>query len=149
MIIKLRTHRRQKYEGCCGQGSCGIATGAKKTLMSFSALRQKNLNNVVIDKTGCIGTCYLEPIVDVYNDEGALEARYVKCTTDKVERIVEEHLMGGKTVEEFMIPAEDEGFLFPSSRESFFVTADRSIREDLKNISQQAVMKLQEKRSHP
>ena len=77
---------------------------------------EKNLTNVVIDKTGCIGTCYLEPIVDVYNDEGALEARYVKCTTDKVEKIVEEHLIGGKPVEEYVIPAEDEAFLSQQQR---------------------------------
>lgn len=100
-----------------GQGSCGIATGAKKTSDEFQRIAaEKNLTNVVIDKTGCIGTCYLEPIVDVYNDEGALEARYVKCTTDKVERIVEEHLMGGKPVEEYVIPAEDEDFLSQQQR---------------------------------
>lgn len=100
-----------------GQGSCGIATGAKKTSDEFQRIvAEKNLTNVVIDKTGCIGTCYLEPIVDVYNDEGALETRYVKCTTDKVERIVEEHLMGGKPVEEYAIPAEDEAFLSQQQR---------------------------------
>lgn len=100
-----------------GQGSCGIATGAKKTPDEFQRIvAEKNLTNVVIDKTGCIGTCYLEPIVDVYNDEGALEARYVKCTTDKVEKIVEEHLIGGKPVEEYVIPAEDEAFLSQQQR---------------------------------
>lgn len=70
----------------------------------------------MIDKTGCIGTCYLEPIVDVYNDEGALEARYVKCTTDKVAEIVEEHLIGGRPVEKFVIPGEDEAFLSQQQR---------------------------------
>lgn len=100
-----------------GQGSCGIATGAKKTSDEFQRIvAEKKLTNVVIDKTGCIGTCYLEPIVDVYNDEGALEARYVKCTTDKVEKIVEEHLIGGKPVEEYVIPAEDEAFLSQQQR---------------------------------
>ncbi|MDO4448078.1 MAG: NADH-ubiquinone oxidoreductase-F iron-sulfur binding region domain-containing protein [Lachnospiraceae bacterium] len=100
-----------------GQGSCGIATGAKKTSDEFQRIvAEKNLTNVVIDKTGCIGTCYLEPIVDVYNDEGALEARYVKCTTDKVEKIVEEHLIGGKPVEEYVIPSEDEAFLSQQQR---------------------------------
>ena len=43
-----------------GQGSCGIATGAKKTSDEFQRITaEKNLNNVVIDKAGCIGTCYL------------------------------------------------------------------------------------------
>lgn len=100
-----------------GQGSCGIATGAKKTSNEFERIvAEKNLTNVVIDKTGCIGTCYLEPIVDVYSDEGALEARYVKCTTDKVEKIVEEHLIGGTPVAEYVIPEEDEAFLTQQQR---------------------------------
>ncbi|MDO4272276.1 MAG: NADH-ubiquinone oxidoreductase-F iron-sulfur binding region domain-containing protein [Eubacteriales bacterium] len=100
-----------------GQGSCGIATGAKKTSNEFERIvAEKNLSNVVIDKTGCIGTCYLEPIVDVYNDEGVLDARYVKCTTDKVAEIVEEHLMGGKPVEKYVIPQEDEAFLTQQKR---------------------------------
>ncbi len=100
-----------------GQGSCGIATGAKKTSNEFERITaEKNLTNVVIDKTGCIGTCYLEPIVDVYNDEGNLEARYVKCTTDKVEEIVNEHLIGGKPVEKYMIPEEDQAFLSQQQR---------------------------------
>lgn len=100
-----------------GQGSCGIATGAKKTSNEFERIvAEKNLSNVIIDKTGCIGTCYLEPIVDVYNDEGALEARYVKCTTDKVAEIVDEHLIGGKPVEKYMIPEEDKAFLSQQQR---------------------------------
>ena len=100
-----------------GQGSCGIATGAKKTSNEFERITaEKNLTNVVIDKTGCIGTCYLEPIVDVYNDEGTLEARYVKCTTDKVEEIVNEHLIGGNPVEKYMIPEEDQAFLSQQQR---------------------------------
>ncbi|MDY3999086.1 MAG: NADH-ubiquinone oxidoreductase-F iron-sulfur binding region domain-containing protein [Blautia sp.] len=100
-----------------GQGSCGIATGAKKTSNEFERIvAEKNLTNVVIDKTGCIGTCYLEPIVDVYNEEGALEARYVKCTPDKVAEIVEEHLIGGKPVEKYVIPQEDEAFLSQQQR---------------------------------
>ena len=100
-----------------GQGSCGIATGAKKTSNEFERIvAEKNLSNVIIDKTGCIGTCYLEPIVDVYNDEGALEARYVKCTTDKVAEIVDEHLIGRKPVEKYMIPEEDKAFLSQQQR---------------------------------
>ncbi len=100
-----------------GQGSCGIATGARKTSNEFKKIvAEKNLSNVMIDKTGCIGTCYLEPIVDVYNDEGVLEARYVKCTPDKVAEIVDEHLIGGKPVEKYLIPEEDKAFLSQQQR---------------------------------
>ena len=82
-----------------GQGSCGVATGARKTAAEFEKqIADKNLN-VEVSVTGCVGTCYLEPIVDVYEDNGDM-TRYVKVQPDKVEKIVEEHLAGGKPVEE-------------------------------------------------
>ncbi len=100
-----------------GQGSCGIATGAKKTSNEFErVVKEKCLENVVIDKAGCIGTCYLEPIVDVYGDEGELQARYVKVQPDKVEEIVEKHLVGGEPVQEMMISEVDEKFLSAQQR---------------------------------
>lgn len=46
-----------------GQGSCGVATGARKTAAEFEKLiKEKNLD-VPVSVTGCVGTCYLEPIV--------------------------------------------------------------------------------------
>ena len=98
-----------------GQGSCGIATGAKKTQAEFEAQIAAKGVNVDIDFTGCVGTCYLEPIVDVYDDNGEM-TRYVKVQPDRVERIVEEHLKGGKVVEEFAITEEDQQFLAKQQR---------------------------------
>ena len=98
-----------------GQGSCGIATGAKKTQQKMEELiAQKNLD-VKLDFTGCVGTCYLEPIVDVYDNDGNL-TRYVKVQPERVEKIVEEHLVGGKVVEEYAISAEDMEFLQKQQR---------------------------------
>ncbi|MBR3756033.1 MAG: NADH-quinone oxidoreductase subunit NuoF [Firmicutes bacterium] len=98
-----------------GQGSCGIATGAKKTQAEFEAQIAAKGVNVEIDFTGCVGTCYLEPIVDVYEDNGDM-TRYVKVQPDRVERIVEEHLVGGKVVEAFAITPEDQQFLDKQQR---------------------------------
>ena len=98
-----------------GQGSCGIATGAKKTQAEFETQIAAKGVNVQIDFTGCVGTCYLEPIVDVYDDNGAM-TRYVKVQPDRVERIVEEHLKGGKVVEEFAIAPDDQQFLDKQQR---------------------------------
>ena len=40
-----------------GQGSCGIATGAKKVANRFEEiLGEKNID-INVDITGCIGTC--------------------------------------------------------------------------------------------
>lgn len=98
-----------------GQGSCGIATGAKKTQAEFEAQMAKQGVDAVLDFTGCVGTCYLEPIVDVYDDDGKM-TRYVKVQPDKVEKIVSEHLKGGKVVEEYAISAEDEQFIEKQKR---------------------------------
>ena len=98
-----------------GQGSCGIATGAKKTQAAFEEQIAKHGVDAVLDFTGCVGTCYLEPIVDVYEDNGDM-TRYVKVQPDKVEKIVEEHLKGGKPIAEYAISAEDEQFLEKQKR---------------------------------
>ena len=98
-----------------GQGSCGIATGAKKTAAEFERLIAENNLDVKVDVTGCVGTCYLEPIVDVYDDDGKL-TRYVKVQPDKAAKIVEEHLKNGKAVEEQSITAEDEEFVTKQQR---------------------------------
>ena len=39
-----------------GQGSCGIATGAKKTEAEFEAQLAKQGVDAVVDVTGCVGT---------------------------------------------------------------------------------------------
>ena len=92
-----------------GQGSCGVATGAKKTAAEFEKLiAEKNLG-IEVGVTGCVGTCYLEPIVDVYEDNGEL-TRYVKVQPENVAKIVEEHLVGGTPVAEQAISEEDKGF---------------------------------------
>lgn len=100
-----------------GQGSCGIASGAKKTENEFrKQIEALNLTNVVLDKTGCIGTCYLEPIVDVYGDDGGLQARYVKVQPERVKEIVEEHLIQGKIKEAYQISDEDAAILTNQKR---------------------------------
>ncbi|MBR3260359.1 MAG: NADH-quinone oxidoreductase subunit NuoF [Firmicutes bacterium] len=98
-----------------GQGSCGIATGAKKTAAEFEKQLKANNLDTELTITGCVGTCYLEPIVDVYEDNGDL-TRYVKVQPDLVEKIVEEHIKGGKPVEEYAITEEDKGFVANQQR---------------------------------
>ena len=99
-----------------GQGSCGIATGAKKTAAEFEKqIAEKNISNVTLGVTGCVGTCYLEPIVDVYDDDGKM-TRYVKVQPDKVEKIVEEHLMQHQVAEDQAITEEDKEFVGKQQR---------------------------------
>ena len=98
-----------------GQGSCGIASGAKKTEAAFREKIAGEKIDVKIDITGCVGTCYLEPIVDVYADDGEM-TRYVHVQPDKVDAIIEGHIKGGKPVEELAVSPEDAEFVARQQR---------------------------------
>jgi NADH-quinone oxidoreductase subunit F len=94
-----------------GQGSCGIATGAKKTAAEFEKLiAERNLEGIEVSLTGCVGTCYLEPIVDVYDDHGQM-TRYTKVLPDKVSEIIENHLINGKVFGDLAITDQDTSFI--------------------------------------
>ena len=67
---------------------------------------KRQLNNVTVSQTGCIGVCRLEPIVEVYVP-GQEKVTYVKMTPDKVASIVSEHLVNGRVVEEYTIGAAE------------------------------------------
>lgn len=98
-----------------GQGSCGIATGAKKTATEIERqIVEKNLQ-VDLEIAGCVGTCYLEPIVDVYDDENKL-TRYVKVQPEDVEDILIKHIGKGQVAEEKVISQEDKGFITKQKR---------------------------------
>ncbi|MBD9255145.1 MAG: (2Fe-2S) ferredoxin domain-containing protein, partial [Ruthenibacterium lactatiformans] len=50
-----------------GMATCGIAAGARPVLNAFlEEVAKRELKNVTVSQTGCIGVCRLEPIVEVY-----------------------------------------------------------------------------------
>ena len=96
-----------------GQGSCGIAAGAEKVR---KALLNTNINAGSISITGCIGMCYLEPIVDIYDDENRL-TRLVKVSENDAEAIAEFIESGDKSaVEKLIVTDEDSEFLSKQTR---------------------------------
>lgn len=98
-----------------GQGSCGVATGAKKTAAEFERLIEEKNLNIKVDITGCVGTCYLEPIVDVYDDNEVM-TRYVKVKPECVLEIVEKHLVNGEIATDLEISDEDKLFIEKQQR---------------------------------
>lgn len=98
-----------------GQGSCGVATGAKKTAAEFNRLIEEKNLEIKVDITGCVGTCYLEPIVDIYDDNGDM-TRYVKVKPESVSEIVEKHLLNGEIATDLAISEEDKLFIEKQQR---------------------------------
>jgi NADP-reducing hydrogenase subunit HndB len=87
-----------------GMATCGIAAGARPVLSAFvEQVNEQGLaGQITVTQTGCIGICQFEPVVEVF-EAGQEKVTYVKMTADKVARVVEEHLKGGKPVAEFTI----------------------------------------------
>ena len=95
-----------------GEGSCGIAAGAAKVYDKLASALDKS-NELTI--TGCIGMCFLEPIVDIY-DNGTL-TRLVKVSENDCERIaMAVNSDDLSTVEDLKISEDDELFLKKQTR---------------------------------
>lgn len=74
-----------------GFGSCGRAAGADKI---YEKLENFLPVQFALEKTGCVGSCYLEPIVDIY-EEDKLSRRFVHVQGEDVEEILS-FLQGGE-----------------------------------------------------
>lgn len=81
-----------------GMGTCGIAAGARDVLLALmEEVDTRNLQ-VNISQTGCIGMCEHEPLIDIQLDKDRVT--YGKVTPEMVKRIVSEHIVNGKVVNE-------------------------------------------------
>jgi len=97
-----------------GEGSCGIAAGARKVHDALDALNAAH--GVEIGIAGCIGMCFLEPIVDVY-DGAELKRRLVKVRPEDAARILAAAATGDFAgVADLAIKPEDETFLARQTR---------------------------------
>ena len=92
-----------------GMGTCGIAAGARETLQAFVDLAEKKgLKNIIIKPTGCMGSCYVEPTVEIIMPEMP-DTIYGRVKSDIVEKIIDEHIIRKQLVNELLFdkPAAD------------------------------------------
>lgn len=90
-----------------GMATCGISAGARpvfNTLMDEVANRQ--IKNVKVVRTGCLGMCRLEPIVEVL-EPGKDKITYCRVTPAKAKEIIEKHIIGGNICTQYLITNED------------------------------------------
>ena len=86
-----------------GMATCGIAAGARPVMLEFvEELKRRGIENVTVAQTGCIGMCRLEPMVEVYVKDQE-KVTYVHMNPEKVARVVTEHIVNGRPVDEYTI----------------------------------------------
>ena len=105
--VHLRQDNSHKTHVVVGMATCGIAAGARPVMLAFmDEIAKRHLDHVTVSQTGCAGMCRLEPMVDVYVP-GQEKVTYVKLTPEMVPRIVTEHIVNGRAVEEYTIGAAE------------------------------------------
>jgi len=89
-----------------GMGTCGIAAGARDILSEVMAeLARRNIDNVAVQTTGCIGMCQDEPLLDVIR--GGQRVTYGRVKPEDVPTIIAEHVVNGRVVEKLAIGRAD------------------------------------------
>ena len=105
--IAMRKDNHDAARVVVGMATCGIAAGARPVMLQFvEEIKKRNLEHVTVSQTGCIGMCRLEPMVDIIMP-GKEKVTYVKVKPEMVARIVAEHVVNGRPVEEYTIGAAE------------------------------------------
>ncbi len=93
--IALRDSDNKNIQMVVGMGTCGIAAGAKDTFGTIiDMIAEKNLSNVMVRQTGCMGLCHSEPTVEVVAP-GMPTVIYGNVTSEVAKEIIEKHVVGG------------------------------------------------------
>jgi NADP-reducing hydrogenase subunit HndB len=86
-----------------GMGTCGIAAGARGVMTAvLEELQKRNIHNVTVLQTGCIGMCQKEPLLDVVRP-GEDRVTYGPVTPSDVPRIIADHVVNGNVVEDLVV----------------------------------------------
>jgi len=85
-----------------GMGTCGLATGAAAVHESVQEALKKVGRDIPIIKTGCIGMCSKEVLVDIV-EPNLPRVTYGQVQPEMIEKIIEEHLVGGNPIADLAI----------------------------------------------
>ena len=89
-------------------GTCGIAAGAREILSGLlKEIEKKKLNDVIVTTSGCAGLCSREPMATV-EITGKPPVKYVDLTVEKIIKILNEHVVKGKIVNEYALAMGSE-----------------------------------------
>ena len=103
-MIDLRVDNETKTRIVVGMGTCGIAAGARTVMLAIlDELKKRNISDVIVTETGCIGLCQYEPLVDVIKPDQP-KVTYVNMDADKAREIVVKHIVNNRVVDDYVVP---------------------------------------------
>ncbi len=75
-----------------GMGSCGIASGAGEVWKKTNHILSQQKIKAKLLKVGCIGPCYLEPLVDIQKP-GSLRHSFNNVNTERLSKLIPDYLL--------------------------------------------------------
>lgn len=89
-----------------GMATCGIAAGARNVFNAIiDEVAARNIKNVKVGRTGCLGMCKLEPIVEIFVP-GQEKVTYIKVDAEKAKNIIAKHIVNGNICTEYLAEKE-------------------------------------------
>jgi NADH-quinone oxidoreductase subunit F len=85
-----------------GLSTCGIAAGAEDTYRALETKLAGLADSPELLRTGCIGMCYQEPLVEISNGNGE-RYLYGHVSPDKIDRLIAEHLGQGTPIADWLV----------------------------------------------
>lgn len=90
-----------------GMGTCGIAAGAREVMTAIlEDLAKREMTDVRVTQTGCIGMCEREVLVDVVRP-GESRITYGRVKPEDISRIIGNHVVNGQIVEDLVVAKFD------------------------------------------
>jgi NADH-quinone oxidoreductase subunit F len=91
-----------------------MAAGAKKTQEAIDAVLSAAESSIRAERTGCIGLCFAEPLVEVI--DGGKSYFYGRVDAEKATLIAEKHVLGGEVQKDLLLTEDEMNFLTRQER---------------------------------
>lgn len=97
-----------------GLASCGIAAGAAKVFDKIKGIKDSEKLPFELKRTGCIGMCYREPLVEIIDDTGSY--LYGEVDEERAVEIIEKHVKRQEPLKDYVVRTD----LFPTPDDSYW-----------------------------
>jgi NADH-quinone oxidoreductase subunit F len=97
-----------------GMASCGIAAGAEDVYNQIKALKEAENLDIELKRTGCIGMCYREPLVEIIDDSGSY--LYGEVDKDRAVELLDKHVGQQEPIKEYVVKTD----LFETGDDDFW-----------------------------
>jgi len=104
----------EKTKVLIGLASCGIAAGANKVYDKINALKISEKLDIEIKKTGCLGMCFREPLIEIIDQSGSY--LYGDVNEEKAVEIFDKHIKQNEPIKDYLVRSD----LFESKDDIFW-----------------------------